>query len=461
MAYEQFTPHFLEEVLKLSLINKDVASIVSEHLEYSLIPVELKSHKMVLKMFVDYFKSTGKIPTIGMLSQSTSDKDVYVVIAKISEIDAPDKEQTLISLENYIKRVRFQKLYSKLAELYNNGRQEEAIELQAQESPGIVNFSIKGNSSYFEDVFEGFRDRDNDRFINSQNNGFVSKIPFGIDLLDSITNGGSDSSIGETDCFIGRSGTGKTKFLRWRGVSAARMGKRVLHIQAEGTKQECLDGYDCTWTAILKKDLKIGNISPSLLKRFDKISRDISLKGGNIQVVGFEQFEAASMRDVRRIVLDYHKINNVFPDLLILDYLELFHPGDGRRYAPTTEGEKYKREASARAFKNICNEFKMSGATASQANDIAPADYNRKDFIMTRHNVAGAKGLVDSFSYMFTWNVTSEEYDDKEGRIYIDKCRDHLGQQIIRICTAFARDRFYDRGTTISKFSEDYESECQ
>ncbi len=457
MAYEQFTPHFLEEVLKLSLVNKDVASIVTEHLEYSLIPVELKSHKTVLKLFVDHFKTTGKVPTIGILSQSVQDKDVYSVLSKISETNVPDKEQTLISLENYIKRVRFQKLYSRLAELYNNGSQEEAIELQATESPGIVNFSIKGSSPYFEDVFNGFKDRDNDRFVNSQNNSSVKKVTFGIDLLDAITYGGSEE--GETDCFIGRSGTGKTKYLRWRGVSAARMGWKVLHIQAEGTKQECLDGYDCTWTAVLKKDLKIGNISSNLLNRFDKISRDISLKGGNIQVVAFEQFETASMRDVRRIVLDYYKINGFFPDLLILDYLELFNPGDGRKYAPTTEGEKYRREASARAFKNICNEFKMRGATASQANDIAPADYNRKDFVMTRHNVAGAKGLPDSFSYVFTWNVSSEEYKDKEGRIYFDKCREHRGQQIVRICTAFDRDRFYDRSTTINKFSEDYESE--
>ncbi len=456
MAYEQFTPHFLNEVLKLALVNKDVASIVAEHLQFSLIPVELKSYKIVLKKFVDYYKSTNRLPTSGILTQSIQDPDVYDTVSKIIETKLPDKDLILQSLEDYIKRVKFQKLYTQIAEKYNNGGQEEAIELQAQESQKIVNFSIKGKTSYFEDVFDGFKERDDNRFNESQiGEAFHQKVPFGIDLLDSITFGGSEP--GETDCFLGRSGSGKTKYLRWRGVSAARLGFKVLHIQAEGTKKECMDGYDCTWTAMYKRDIKSGNIPPEMLKRFDKIISDIRNKGGSIKVVAFEQFDTVSMRDVRSLVLDYYKIEGCFPDLLILDYLELFDPGNGKRYATSTEGEKYRREATARSFKNICNEFKIRGATASQANDIAPADYNRQDFVMTRHNTAGAKGLPDSFSYFLTWNVTSEEYEDQCGRLHIDKCREYKGKQTIRMCTAFDRDRFYDRARTIREFSEDYE----
>lgn len=457
MAYEQFSSHFLDEVFRLAITNKEVASIVAEHLEFSLIPVELKGYKIVLKKFVDYYKSTNKLPTVGYLTQSIQDPEVFEVVNKIISTKIPEKDSTLLSLEGYIKRVKFQKLYTKVAEIYNGGDQQGAIELQAREASEIVNFSIKQKTNFFEDVFDGFRTRDDLRFMESQSGEQVhKKISFGVDLLDAITLGGSEK--GETDCFIGRSGSGKTKWLRWRGVSSARLGKKVLHIQCEGTKKECLDGYDCTWTAIFKRDMKQGNISPALLKKLDKIINDIRVKGGSIKVVAFEQFETASMRDVRNIVLDYFKVNGCYPDHLILDYLELCDPGNGKRYSTNTEGEKYRREASARAFKNICNEFGMVGSTASQANDIAPADYNRKDYVMTRHNVAGAKGLPDSFSYLFTWNVTSEEYKDNQGRLYVDKCREYKGQQIIRICTAFERDRFYDRAKTVEEWPEDYES---
>lgn len=455
--YEKFSSHFLDELFRLSLLKKDVCSIVAEHLEYSLIPAELKGYKFILKSISNFFKATGKLPTVGVLTQNVQEPEVYEIVDRILKLEVPDKEVVLNNLEDYIKRVKFQKLYTEIAELYNNGEQQKAIELQAKVSSEIVNFSIKQKSSYFKDVFNDFDERDSIRFIDSNVNNGVSekKQPFGIDLLDAITDGGSEP--GETECFLGRSGAGKTKYLRYRGVSVARRGGKVLHIQAEGTVEECLLGYDATWTAVLKKDLRQGNIPSNLLKRLDKIINDIKRKGGGIKVIGFEQFETASMKDVRNIVLDYYKTEGCFPDLLILDYLELFDPGNGKRYSTNTEGEKYRREASARALKNICNEFKIRGCTASQANDVAPADYNRPDFVMTRHNTAGAKGLPDSFSYFFTWNVTSDEYNLNMGRLYIDKCREYRGQQIIRICTAFDRDRFYDRNKTIQEFKEDYD----
>lgn len=456
--YEKFSSHFLDELFKLALLKKDVCSIIAEHLEYSLIPAELKGYKKILKSITTSFKATGKLPTVGTLTQNNQDQEVYEIVDRILSLGVPDKEVVLSTLEDYIKRVRFQKLYTEVAELYNNVSPQEAIDFLAPKSAEIVNFSIKEKSSYFRDVFEGFGERDTSRFMDSQINvgSVIKKMPFGIDLLDAITDGGSEP--GETECFLGRSGSGKTKYLRFRGISVARRGGRVLHIQAEGTEEECLLGYDATWTAVLKKDLRHGNIPSSLLKRLDKIVLDIRAQNGGIKVVSFEQFETASMKDVRNIVLDYHKLYGVFPDHLILDYLELFDPGNGKRYATTTEGEKYRREASARAFKNICNEFKMRGTTASQANDVSPSDYNRPEYVMTRHNTAGAKGLPDSFSYFFTWNVTSDEYKDDLGRLYIDKCREYKGQQIIRICTAFDRDRFYDRNRTIKLFPEDYEN---
>lgn len=455
--YEQFSPHFLDELFKLALLKKDVCSIISEHLDYSLIPVELKGYKLILKSIVSYFRSTGNLPTVGILTQSVQDPEVYEIVDRILQVKVPEKEDIIKTLETYIKRVKFQKLYTQIAEIYNNGEQAKAIELQASESSKIVSFSIMEKTSYMEDVFNNFFERDERRFVAAQSKVLdtTTRQPFGIDLLDEIFEGGSEP--GETDCFLGRSGSGKTKWLRWRGVSCARRGGRVLHIQAEGTKEDCEVGYDSTWTAIFKRDIKSGNISPELLKRLDKVIKDIRGKGGSIKIVAFEQFETASMKDVRNHVLDYYKLYGHFPDLITLDYLELFDPGNGKKYATTTEGEKYRREASARSFRNICNEFKIRGATASQANDIAPADFNRPDYVMTRHNVAGAKGLIDSFSYFFTWNMTGDEYKNDMGRLYIDKSRETRGQQTIRLCTAFDHDRFYDRNRTLATFREDYE----
>lgn len=455
--FEQFSVEFLNELYKLAFFKKDVCEVLSQHLDYSYIPVDLKGYKLILKAMVTSFRTTGKLPTIGSISQNyQSNPDVLEALDRIQESKLPDKEETLKTLESYIKRVRFQLLYVKIAELYNNGQQQEAIDLQAEESQKISNFSIFSKISDVHEVFSGFYRRDEERFQRSQSSSVSNiKVPFGIDLLDSITHGGSEP--GEIDCFLGRSGSGKTKWLRWRGISAARRGFKVLHIQAEGTLDECLLGYDATWTAILKKDLKAGNIPSEYYKKLDKAIRDIGLKGGSIEVHAFEQFETASMKDVRDIVLDYFKRHGCYPDLLLLDYLELFDPGNRKHYSSSTEGEKFRREDSARALKNICNEFGLRGATAAQANDIAPTDFNRTDWVMTRHNVAGAKGLIDPFSYFFTWNVSSDEYKKNMGRLFVDKMREYQSGQVIRICTDYSRDRFYDRPTTLKIFAEDYE----
>lgn len=459
MAHEQFSEEFLNELFKLCFYKKDVVEAVSLHLKYNYIPVELKGYKKILKYISTYWTSNQKLPTIGQLSQSLQDEEVYEIIDKMNNIkNLPDKDAIFVSLEDFIKRVRFQLLYQKIAELYNSGQADEAIQLQAKESQEIVNFSVKQNTSYMKDVFEEFHDRDEERFIRSQNildTSTKRKIPFGIDMLDSITRGGCEP--GEIDCLLGRSGTGKTKWLRWRGVSAARRGFKVLHIQAEGTMDETLTGYDATWTGVLKKYLKKGDIPSDTLDKLEKVVGDIKKKNGGIKVIAFEQFETATMRDVRNAVINYIKLYGAPPDLLLLDYLELFDPGNGKRYSTSTEGEKYRREASARQFKNICVEFGMVGGTASQANDIPPADFNRIDWYMTRHNVAGAKGLIDAFSYFFTHNVSSDEYRKNLARLFVDKMRDHKAGQIIRICTDYDHDRFYDRKNTFLMYPEDYE----
>ena len=456
MEIEQFNSQFLDELFKLCTLKRDVCEIVCDNMSYEHIPAELKGYKHILKGMKQQYLSTQKLPSLGVILQKhIIDADVHEAVDKIQQAKVGDKETLLKTFEGYLKRVKFQILFEKVVELYNNGKQEEAIRLQAEESVKINEYSIYQKSSSVVSIFDDFFKRDGQRFIEA-NDVTVKKhkIPFGIDLFDAATRGGSE--MGETDCFLGRSGSGKTKWLRWRGISAARMGYKVLHIQAEGTLKECELGYDATWTGILKKDLKEGLIPPEIEKKLKKAISDINKMGGSIEVRAFEQFDQASMRDVRDLVLDYIKRHGQPPHLLILDYLELFHPGNGKRYPASTEGEKFRREDCARAFKNICNEFGCSGATAAQANDIAPDDFNNSSCVITRHNVAGAKGLVDSFSYFVTWNVSSDEYKKKQGRLYVDKMREYASGQTIRICTDFNHDRFYSRRETLDTWPEDY-----
>jgi hypothetical protein len=454
MNTEYISPLFLEELIKTSFHNKDVCEIVIEHVGYELIPKELPECKFILKAVTDHFLNTGKLPSVGMVMQKYQQNEkVCDFLSKLENIKILDKEDAFTQFEEYIRRAKFQEAYYKSAELYNSGKQADAIVYQYEQMNKIQNFKLKDDMK-FEDLFENFEHRQEQRILETMSDTVINrKISFGIDALDALCDGGIDASLGETACFLARSGTGKSTFLRGCGIAAARRGFKVLHIQLEGSEEECLTAYDTGWSALGEKILKKDDIDSLLKLKLKKIVRDLKNKNGRIVIKAFEQFDTASYADVRKCILEYIKEYGSAPDLLIIDYTELLNPGDGKYYATTTEGEKFRREAGAKKLKNICIEFKMAGITASQTNDIAPAQFNDPDWYMTRHNVSGAKSLPNSFSFFLTGNMTHDEKKKKTYRIFIDKARRYDSEQLIYICTNFKLSRMYDKQRTIEEFS--------
>jgi KaiC/GvpD/RAD55 family RecA-like ATPase len=452
---EQLSINFLNEVYKLCFYKKEVIEIVQEHLKYTYIPNELKEYKKILKDMITYHTNNNKLPTIGAISQiNVSDYKAQQILSDISNTKLVDKDESLKQFEKYIKRAKFQELYYKVTDVYNESdRQEEAMQLFSKESEEIVNFCLK-KVNYFENIFSGFEERQRKRdFKRLTDDHSKLRIPFGVMPLDNEIYGGSEQT--ETDLLITRSGGGKTTYLVWRAISAARRGHPVLYVSLEGSKELLERKIDVAWSSVNKHDLELDNIDPEMRQRLLKVVNDIKNKKGEISVMAFDRFDTFSMLDLRNLVIDYIKINQRKPELICLDYLEKANPGDGRRYPVSTEGEKMRREAIADKFKNICTEFLIRGATATQATDIDPSDFNRPEYVMTRHNISGAKGLVNSFSYVFTFNQTLSEYSNETGRIYVDKMREYKANKIIYIATKFNKSRFYDNIRTIKLFIDE------
>ena len=164
-----------------------------------------------------------------------------------------------------------------------------------------------------------------DRISNPTQNLYQNKCPFFIDDIDDLLMGGCD----KTDIWLGlgQSGVGKSKLLKWVGVNNARIGNRVLHIQAEGSKKECLDLYDATWSGQTLYEVESGYIKDNLLGKLAKVSNDILNNNGEIYIYSSEQFDSISMRDIRNLVIEVEKLYGKI-DLLLIDYLDLIDPGD-------------------------------------------------------------------------------------------------------------------------------------
>ena len=324
------------------------------------------------------------------------------------------------------------------------------MQLLNNESADIVNFSLRSSVGKFKTIFGGFQERRGKRQLEKSNGGiYQRRIPTGIDSLDAIT-GGMEKS--QSDILIARSGSGKTTYLLMRAIHACRMGYKVLFVSAEDSESRLLAKFDSAWTSLSFKDVRSDNISGELEKKLEKIYNDILLKKSDISVVAFEKFDTASIKDIRELILEYIKIHGSPPDLVCADYLEKFDPGTGKRYSSSTDGEKLRRQSVAEKMTNLAIEFDLCFATASQTGDLSPDQYNRENFVITRHNSSGDRNLANSFSLFLTLNVTKDEYNNNTARLYIDKLRDSKGGQIIKICTAFNHSRFYDRRRSLELF---------
>lgn len=443
---EKLSPNFLNELFRTAFRNKNVFEILLEHLEYHYLPTE--EYKSVWKSAKTHYEVFNELPTIGSIGEKNKQNvKILTQLTQIKDADIVSQDVLLKQLETYLKDTKFVSLYDSIDSLYKAGNKEKAITEFQKISTEIVNFSLQAQT--FESVFKGFEPRYNARIVaNSIKTQGESKMVFGIDCLDSRTRGGIDK--GKTCLITARSGIGKSKILKWIAYSNARLGKKILHFQFEGSKEECVLAYEAMIAGSSYYDMKTTSLDNERIKLAIEGSNKVT---GDIHVIAYEQFGSATMVDVRNSVVEYIKQNGN-PDGIILDYLDEAEPGDGLRYSPNAEGIKAKKRKVAGLFTNLCVEFNMSGAIATQASDVPVQVWNNPKEVMTRSNIKGDKNLVDPFSFHYTLNQTMDEKKDNVMRLYEDKHRDWPDGNTHMICTAFNYEKFYDRKRTINIFGE-------
>lgn len=444
---QNISQEFLYELFKLCFRKSDVLDICKQHLKYQYLPSE--PFKKVWKSVLNYYNVNNKVPTFGIISQQfTKEKEIIELISNIKDASLVDKDEALIQLEEFIKQAKFVDAYDTLAEVYNEGNKDKAYKLLKEFSEDIINFSITSNTDFYEKIYAGFDKRQRERIVSyNADDALKNKIPFGIDELDAITYGGIDAT--DTVLFLAQSGVGKTKLLRHLGVAASRRGYKVLHIQAEGSKIESLRGYDSTWTGVVNEIIDQGVVDEKILAGLKKIVQDVKNAGGEIFVHAYEQFTSPKISDVRNVLIDLEK-NHGKIDLILLDYYELFHPSDGRKY--TIDHERERRRTIGREMKNLTIEFNTRLATATQASDVPKNLLEDEEFQMSRANVSEFKNIAEPFSIFITLNQSSNEKKAGVMRLYTDKIRNYTSGQVIKICQSYKNDRFYDRKRTLEEF---------
>lgn len=451
----KLNPGFMAEIFKLMFSDEVIMRIASEYLKYELIPKEWVGYKFILREAIIQYTEKNKLPSIGAICQKLCDEDVVQLAAKeIKKAALIDREIAIDQLQSFVKETEFELLSRKVHDLYEEGKKEEAIRVNAEESQRILEMSFRSKSGGFQSVFGGFHERMVERRM--ENDMIVEKpikVPFGIDRLDDVSFGGME--IGDTTLWIARSGTGKTTVLKWHGYSAAIRGVPVLHIQLEGGVKACMQIYDQLWSAQSYSDIKSGNISPKDRKKIEQAIKEVKELSSDIEVYGFKKFGQASMSDVRQLCYDYFNTHGKFPGLVILDSLDLVKTGISKKIDSDPDHKKEKLQTCAQLLKNLADEIGAPIITATQTSDVPFEVWNNPDKVIDRSYTEGDKTLVKPFSFVFTLNMTIEEKANATARIYVDKLRDYKeSQEVITIATNYDKRRFYHRGRTMEMYNQ-------
>lgn len=433
---------FLLQLFVTALGDKNILEILRVHLKIEYMPDE--SYQDLWKAILSEYNlsETRRPPGIPVLKQKfRKDNDVLELLSDMKDLSSFDKDSIIRNLEIYIRQNMFVDYYNKIGDLYNKGMKESAYVEFQHRAKDFINFSL--SNQIHEKVFGDFQRRKFDREVGILTNDDRVRIPFGIDELDYCVKG---AETGEFVLIMGDSGSGKSFLGNALGINAARRGYCVYHAQGEGTKEQVLNRYDSAFTGTRYYDVKSNEFGDERKKK--KIDKVIDNIKGEIFVHAFEMFNTASINDIRNDIIELKKNHDI--KYVIVDYLDLFDPGDGKRYDANLE--RFRQQNTSRALKNLAVEQNVVVVSFTQASSINPNDLNDPNFVITRFNIAEDKGKIRPVDLFITINRTKEEREQNICRLYIDKAREHQGGQIIYIYQNLAYSRFYDKKKTLQEF---------
>lgn len=445
---DKLSKDYVYELIACCINDRKTLEIASSYLKYEFLQTD--AQKKVVKYLFETYSLTNNPPTFGALTQIyTSNAEVISFLKKVKDVKLTDFVITnvLDTFQTFIKDMRFQQLYHKIAILYNEGKSEEAIQLLAKESQSIADFNIKAKK--YVEVFTQFDDRQVYRLKKQDEDSGVlfEKCTTGIHEFDQFVKGGFRK--GTSFLVMARGGVGKSTYLRWCALCNARMGKVVVLFQGEDTEENSLTALDAAWTGITIENIEGANIPDHLLPKIKRVKREILNRGGKIYVVPNEQFNRMTIEECDEILEEIIKIEG-HVDMALWDYLEIYSTKG--QWPRGESAERRRREDIGEKITAIGTKRKMAVGTATQAADISMDLVNNKDFVMTRNHASEFKNVIKPFAYFFTLNATSEEYDAQWLRVYLDKIRKHPGNKVIKIVQARDFGRFYNASETKTLF---------
>lgn len=432
------TVEYLRQLYWGAVNNTFVCAAVCQYMEPELLPTQdfQALHESIRKHFLNH----NSAPKYAVIKQVVSSSRAVTELLEEIHDEAQDiaPEVLLDQLEEYLKLTMFQRAYKEIGKMYQNGDGMDAINQFYKDAEAIRQFTLKQES--FVDVVGTFRERYNDNKEKHEENSHKKPVTsFYIHKMDEMNKG--RNLRGQETIFLAQTGVGKSHVARHIGLNACyTSGLNVLHVQLEGKTSETTDAYSAGLVGVEAYLYETGMITEHAMKQYQEI---IDMASGTLVVKGFPKFgKEITTIDIKNVIEEYKKKYGYYPDVLIIDSVDLLGDSTGKNWGE--KGQRFKRIQVSKDLKDIADDYDLWVVGTYQANISDPTLTESEKFVLTEFNCSEAKGLSWALTHLISLNQTSRERKERTMRLYFAKSRFFPKGEPFRIATDYDHERFYD-----------------
>lgn len=424
--------------------NDYILGVVSEHLKKEYLPD--RDFQALHNYLCEYYDSYKKSPSYSVLKQMmVSNRGASILLEDIYDTASPIESEVLLEqLEEYIKQVRFQKMYQEVGKLFVQQDHKGSSDKMHEYVDWVSSFSLR--SSEFIDVLGTFGQRFK---ANRQKHNSENKLPpitrFYIDDLD-VMNEGRELRT-QLSCLLAPTGVGKSHAARWIGKSACQIdGLNVLHFQLEGSEEEVANAYSASLVACNTFRYETGTLRDADIAKMEEMLQSVS---GRLFVKSYPKFNTkVSTIDIKNGISEFRKRYGFNPDVVIIDSMDLLTDSSGKKWSEN--GTRHQRIAVANDLKDLAADEKVWMVVTYQAT-IENRDWlNDEKNVLTEYNCAEAKGLARPMTHLVTLNQSDRERKERVMRLYVAKSRFFEKGEPFKIATDYNTEQFYDSVRTLN-----------
>lgn len=441
------TPEFLCELYNCAFDNDYMCSVLYRYMDDIYLPDrDFQALNSSLKAF---YREHNQAPKYGVIRQMMSSSRAALEL--LDEIKTTAEGASLEALrgqfEAYLKQQSFKKMYRDIGKRFESGEPMAAIKEFQEKARELESFSLEPDE--FVDIANTFEERLCENRRKHDETSDVKLVnQFYIDELDERNQGRNLRT--QLTVWLAMSGVGKSHVARWIGKNAAYVsGLDVLHIQLEGSTNEVLDAYSASLVKAETFQFESGNLSSHTL---DKFRKDLELYAGTLKVKSYPKFgKKISTIDVRNTFEDYKKKYGKYPDVCIIDSLDLL----AGRGSYDRSAVRFERISIAQDLKDIAADTDCWINATYQATIEDPTWADNENNVLACYNLSEAKGLQRPCTHVISLNRSKNEEHEQTMRLNISKSRFFPCGKWFKICTDYDHEQFYDRQRTLNLPKDD------